>query len=310
MNDHLNDIYRFLDGKMSMEEAMSFMDKVSNDSQLRQLFEKELETHSLFEEELKDIHLSGDEPVEDIMFQPADEHIAMIEKGLTAEKKEQNITPVIPLYKNYKYIAAAAAIILLIFSDLYIFNPQHRTAIANLFNKQQPIKDTANNSNDSLPLPPSDIQQQDNRQIAALSGKELYSKYHTYYEGGLNDPAEISLPLMWYYTKKYKQVKDADPNDYITRGSENDTSLLYLTFYKAISLLEMSNEQEAIKYFDSVRINKIQIPVLTANNNWFTAMAWLKQDSLQKAKDILVKISSDKDSPFKAKADSVLKECK
>lgn len=311
MNDHLNDISKFLDGDMSPEEARAFMERVSNDNSLRNLFEKELEIRSLFNGELSDINGPVDLPINDPMFQSADEYIAIIEKGLTAKDAiENNPAPVIPLYKRYRYAIAAAAILLLIFSDLYIFNPQHRIAIANLFNKQQPINDTAQNKKDSLSLPPSDRQQNINP-IAALSGKELYAKYHSYYEGGTNPPDELLPVLSDLLNKKYSAVVAVNSDDYLnSRGGKNKEAEAFIDFYKGISYLELNSGVKAINYLDSVMQSKNAPTQITKDAKWFYALALLHQDDTKKAEEIFSLIASDGNSPYREKAKDILGQLK
>ncbi len=303
-------IHDYLENKMTEAEQIHFENKLEQDKELRELFDDEIMFGSL----MGRMATTGKIKLEEYsMFQTADDHINMIEKGLSAvEIEQQKKTAVIPFWTLNKIGIGVAAAILYAVIHLFVLFPEQRTFIADFLKKSKEVKDSLQQqlSSDSLPKPHSNVPEE-NIQIAALTGKKLYAKYHNYYEGGLNDPAEISLPLSLYYDKKYSSVLQANEADYILRGvNETEQTIAYLNFYKAISLLEINKSTEAIKLFKKVKDSMVEDTDLQGNNEWFYAFAWLQMDSIQQAKKIFAAISSDKKSPYKKKASDIIQEMK
>lgn len=186
-------------------------------------------------------------------------------------------------------------------ADLLI-NPEHKTIIANLFQGKSVI-DSSEKRNDSVPNKTPEKEPL----IAALSAKELYAKYHTFYDGGDKPPDGLEALSSWIKNKKYEKVVAKNENEYIYREDIKDSlTPAFFYFYKAISLLELNNPDSATIYFAKT-IHDKNIPVLLKyKTQWFYALALLKKEDTPTAKNLFTEIAGDQKSPYQSKALSVL----
>lgn len=91
----------YLENRMTPQQEEDFMKLLDEDEEMRNLFEDELMISAMIEEEAAKgtISLPGadEKEIESLpppsMFQPADEHIAMIEKQLSEEVEKKNRHP-------------------------------------------------------------------------------------------------------------------------------------------------------------------------------------------------------------------------
>lgn len=100
-DDYSIKVADYLEDAMSDAEQEAFMEQLSNNEELRRQFEDELLVRSLLREQAE-INSSTN----DLLLQPADEHIAMLEKALENKAKQSKPAPVVPLFRQSQAVAA------------------------------------------------------------------------------------------------------------------------------------------------------------------------------------------------------------
>ena len=100
-------IANYLEDKMTSMEEEAFMQQLETDAELRKQYEDELLVSALLRN--GEEHHSSNE----LLLQPAEEHIRMIEKALEKKVADKNQAPVIKISRYYKQIAAALIVIVL-----------------------------------------------------------------------------------------------------------------------------------------------------------------------------------------------------
>jgi hypothetical protein len=286
-------IANYLDDRMSAAEEEVFMQEVSNNEILRQQYEDELYVRAL---------LSSDDEKSDFtntsLFQPADEHIRMIETALEKKADKKKEVSIIQLFSRYKNIAAAVlviiagSIIVLIISRNKNNNP--------LDVAKTPVQKEIDSDKHEPPLVAQNI-----------SVDSVFNSFYKKYTSTEHDPVEVSNYYNDYEAGKYNKVISATDADYQVMGSDDKMEMLkqYMQLYKGLSYLEENKLLNAIAQLDSVMQSSVKTDAQYYEAQWYLTLSWLKKDDVTKtirfAKEIL-----RSSSPYKNKAGQLLKELK
>ncbi|MFC4721379.1 tol-pal system YbgF family protein [Geojedonia litorea] len=84
-----------------------------------------------------------------------------------------------------------------------------------------------------------------------------------------------------------------------------DTKTSEILFYEAISLMEINNIDQAIEKFE---IHKKYNDLLSNKTHWYMALAYIKQNNIEKAKDVLNLIINNQESYNYKKAKELLRK--
>lgn len=256
-------IANYLDNAMSPAEEAAFMQELGNNAVLRQQFEDELMIHSLLQEEEK-------------------------ESASIKEESHPKKTSVIALLKRYRVIAV---LLLAIISGTVIFT---------LFSRKNKPAETAKTPANKEAAPKTDSipAAMPKTVIAAEAFNHFYKPY-----SGESDPVELSNYYKDYKEHRYEKVISAKETDFQVMGTGEKNELLkqYMYLYKGLCYLEKNEPARAIRMFDSVlkSPNKTDTPVYEAQ--WYSAMAWLKKDDIDKAAEAAKHITQTT-SPYKSSA--------
>jgi len=291
-------IANYIDDRMSPAEEEAFMQELGNDETLKQQFEDELHIRSL---------LANDDEISDSvalpMFQPADDHIRMIEKALEGDaNNNRHHAPIVSLFSRYRNIAAivllmiAIAAITLIFTRNKNNNPPEIVSTPLRQKPPSAIRDSL--SNKQTPL----LAQQANSDT-------IFRHFYKGYSASEEDPVEVSKYYSDYKEGRYSKVLSASDADYRVMGLDNKTERLkqYMHLYKGLSYLADNKPSNAITQFDSVMKSAPKTDLVFFNAKWYATLAWLKKEDASKASAIAKEIA-ESSSPYKHKAELLLQE--
>lgn len=135
------------------------------------------------------------------------------------------------------------------------------------------------------------------------SGLSLYSSLYQADPGlptlmGATDNPIFSDAMVSYKEGKYQEALESF-NVLSVANPGNDT----LAFYQGICYLELNQTQESIQSFDQIDPSK---PIWGNKAEWYKAMAWLKADQVQNAREILEQIAADNNHRYEKEAQSAL----
>lgn len=331
--DYALRIADYLENKMNPDEEKAFIKELGSNRDLRQQFEEGLLIAGLLKEDV----LTEENGT--IMFQPADEHLSMMEAVLRKPDELNSQPVIIPFYKRTRNIAAVFVLVIMGFGLYFVFHKKvndgnnivRGQAPADTINQPVPRRksgtgiDTAKQdvqlskagekqfkTNDTAIKSSvfSDSTYRDNAPYLNDQAKILrvYNKYHSTYNGE-NDPVEISNYYNLYKKGKYQEVLTAKESDYQVMGSGDRKDLLkqYMNLYKGLCLLDAGKAQAAIGEFDKVLQSASKAGVLYHVAQWYGALASLKNGDPEKSISILNAIINSK-SPFISKASGLKRD--
>lgn len=302
--EEYNIICAYFNDELSDEQEALLMQQLAEYPELMAQFELELMLQRGLDKEALIEALAA---VTAPGFETADAHIEMLRQTMQADKDEKIFTPVISFFERYKVVLTAAAVLILIVLGNLIINPQHKNIIATLFQKDKPVIDSIKKENDTIKLFVTPKEKEP--MIAFLSPKELYAKYHTFYDGSDKPPDELVAIASWIKNKKYEQVVAKNENEYIYRDDlKDELTPAFFCFYKGVSLLELNKLDSATIYFAKTIKDKNIPAVLKYKTQWYYALALLKKEDTVAAEKLFTEIAGDQNSPYHTKALSVLKE--
>ena len=310
----------YLENKMSSEEEEAFMRELGNDAELRGHYEEELLMHAMFKD-AEDI--SGKK--EDMFFQPADEHISMIEAAL--KKQERPQSRISQLFKQYGSIAAifllvVAAVVVLMLVKFNNNNSKniavkpvnkdtsiHHDTTINILPKEQIVKtNKPENKHNKI-----DSTKKEEPLVATnnSTANSLLKKFYTPYSKDEDDPAELKSYYASLKKRDYKNVIDATDADYQLMGTGDRNELLkqYMSLYKGLSYMATNNTASAIKNFDEVLNTAGRTDRVYYNAQWYLTLTYLKENNIQKSLSVLETISQS-ESPFKLQAEQLKQQLK
>ena len=291
-------IANYIDDRMSPAEEEAFMQELGNDETLKQQFEDELHIRSL---------LANDDEISDSvalpMFQPADDHIRMIEKALEGDaNNNRHHAPIVSLFSRYRNIAAIVLLMIAIAAITLIFTRNKNNNPSEIARTPVQQKPTPTN-NDSL----------GNKQAPLLAQQAnsdtVFRHFYKGYAAGEEDPAEVSKYYNDYKKGRYSNVIAASDADYRVMGLNNNSDKLkqYMYLYKGLSYLAGNKPSDAITQFDSVMKSALKTDVVFYNAKWYVTLAWLKKEDANKASAIAKEIAASS-SPYKHKAELLVQE--
>jgi hypothetical protein len=333
-------ITAYFEDKMTPLEEEIFMQDLSSDETLRKQYEDELLINGLLGNQKKESENN------DLMFQPADEHISMIGTALEKNNDRKSTAKVIKMFDRYKLVASAS-IILILLSLLFIFIKRNNNREVATIDKTRLLKDSIaqhdsiiakeqlqahvdkiKKHNDSVGSHKSALQNEvaknnlpenknntDSAQInrSKLSGEmlseNLYKRSYTPYLKNDNDPVEVRPFYNSYKNGDYARVLAATDADIQLAGSGDRDQLLkqYLTLYKGLSYLAENKSGKAIQYFDSVLQSSPQKSNQYYQAQWYRLLAYLKDNNIDIAMKAAKEISQSQ-SIYKSKSEQLLKQ--
>ncbi len=281
----------FLENKMPPEDEKAFMAALSNDDALRQQYEEELLIGSI---------ISGDTEIaankKDLFFQPADEHINMIEKAIEKTGPSEKKMPLLHQFHSYRKIAAIA--LLFIAGTLIFFLVKSKlqrsdaVAVVNPIEKKVIIDQTTQTS-------------------TVAKNIETDSIFEAFYKpySAKNDPVEISNLLAYYTSGKHEMVINATDADLQQMGTSKRKNLLknYLRFYKGLAYLAKNDAPKAVLQFGPIVKQSINTNPPFFDAQWYYALSLLKIKDIKNVSAILRNILQS-NSPFKSNAQSLMKQ--
>ncbi len=291
-DEQYNRINSYLNDLLSPEEEVAFMKELNESDELQREFDFEL----ILRESLNPT-LTIEQPEHDT-------HDVVPTAGSVAK-----LTGFWPLYK--KIISVAAVFILLASSlILYLTNKQNRPIAINKYPVER-----------KLTLPKKDsgtirepLRQDNNTgQIVIadnLSSAQAFKKYYSRYKGTEQDPVEVSRYFTaYYYDKNYNEVINATGSDYQTKGATDSLSAVYVQFYKSLSWIETEKPAKGAEALKNLLKQTDTSQNIYHFIQWYLAMAYLKNNDITAAKNVLQTITIHKNaSPYKSKAGQLLKE--
>jgi tetratricopeptide (TPR) repeat protein len=304
----------YLSGRMNMAEQRAFIKELGENEVLRKQYEDEL----LMEDLLGEQEVST--PEVDMMFQPADAHLAMLEEALgkfNRQGEEANSNPVVPdstqgvsvdktrvvpLVKRFRLIAAAAAIIILAAPAFWLVNRQSQNT--GVITK----KNAADSPAVARIMPPKDTL----KAVYALpthtvNADSLYTLNAVKYQGA-DLPVQVSIVVNDYNAGNYTAVTKTTEADIMQAGVSDEEAVAaqYLHLYKGLAYLPLGKPEKAIGEFDTVLKTADSTDKVYYTAEWYKALARLKTNSPEKAAAIATHITKTA-SPYKNKAIALLK---
>lgn len=283
----------YLENKMTQEEEKNFMIEISNNIALRQQYEDELYITGLLSQQQK----SG--ALNDLMLQPADEHIEMIEAAINKKIPGKEKAPVISILSRYRNIAAIFFVIIAVTSIYYLTRKWNlHTDDLTKLNNQNKLPVAVDSGNKSKLV----IAAQHMTTDSAF--KNFYKKYTSE-----NGPVEISYYYTQYKNGKYAKVLSAKGSDFQLMGTNDKQEVLkqYMDLYKGLSFLAQEKPVNAIEHFDSVLKSSSKTSDQYYQAQWYKMLSYLKNNNVKKALESLqvIKLSA---SPYNKKAMELIKD--
>ena len=138
-----------------------------------------------------------------------------------------------------------------------------------------------------------------------LSPEAIYASHFEPYEPdwttrGTEDELTAAQVKNLYEDKQYQELAQVIFADSLQRKL---TSVKF-TMIKGIVSLEIDRYEEARRYFNSVANN----PLLQAEAQWYTALSYLKENNIEKCKEILEQFAKDNSSDYHEEAVRILKD--
>ncbi len=314
-------IINYLDNGMSPAEEEAFMRELGENDELRRQYDDELLTRALLRGTAAD----------DLLLQPADEHLNMLGKAL--ERKEdagkKAGTPVRPLYTRYR-LAAAILLAIIAGTLIYLFairKPQSTPSVVTRPDQgkgvghdsaQKPL--VSNGNPDTVHLSPdrAPVNVQSPQLVNVPSpgpaddtskrAERLFARLYTPYSG-VDDPVQVSRYYLYYKQAKYDKLFAATDASVQEMGSDENEALskAYLHLYKGLGYLADQQPEKALPEFDQVlrKAGPATAPYYQAQ--WYAALTWLKKQDPATAAALAREIRQTA-SPYKARAEALLQE--
>ncbi len=276
-------ITNYLEGNLSADEEVSFMQQLGNDALLREQYEEELLISGLLRQQEKDDALIN-------LFSHTDDKTTTGD-NMPAKKK----SAVKELWINYRNIAAIVLVIVAA-SFIFLFIRKSSKPPAGIANT---AKDTALRTADRA----MNITRDGKKNTDSVF-KEMYSAYIA----GEEDPVEVSEFYEAYRGGRYAKVLSATKEDdqQMGAGNKNSEAERYMDLYKGLAYLGSNKPDSAISKLDAVMRKRSKTSKLYYDAQWYVALAWLKKketgQALMIAKDIWQSAS-----PYKLKAEQLVK---
>ena len=276
----------YLEGKMSAAEEEAFMQELGDDERLRDRYEEELLISGLLGQDSNDADLT--------VISKQDKAYETETVVATGKKKANKI---FILLKQYRSIAAIVLIVIAAAFVYFFLKPDYKQ----LSRVATVSKDTATGST--------------NKEVATMPGEKnfldsVYKNFYTAYVAGNEDPVEISEYYMAYKKKQYAKVLSATKADYQVMGTEDNNSKAeqYMDLYKGFAYLDNNKPDSAIKKFEAAMSGRAAgIDKLYYTAQWYSALAWLKENNITEALTIANNIQQSA-SPYKLKAEALLQQ--
>ncbi len=267
----------YFDNKMSAAEEDSFMEALGTNTPLRERYEDELSIRAILGNGIEN---------EDIA---VEDNVVYMN---TSTPHAPHKIPVIPLYRQYKIIAAVFILVIGISALFMVFKNQR------------------NNTNSAAITPVSrdsvkkiDTSQNVIPQNTGVSAANAFAQYYKPYISN-NDPVEVSIYYEDYKQGRYADVFAASDADLQVMGANDNKQQLgqYLQLYKGLAYLAENKPAKAQLQLDSVMhaANKTTTEYYEAQ--WYSCMAFLKQEDAGKAGLLAKTIAQSASSPYKVKA--------
>lgn len=289
-------IAAYLDNLMTSEEEVGFMNELSNNPELRGLYEDELEIRFLVQS------VSKGTDIKEAMPTISSHEEGWYEKGVKSAFRLKNAGDkklgLISFIRQY-FVAAAAILIIItgitiFFISTYYSSKPNNVAVAPAPSKKSVQADTGQKTESHNV----------NNGIAAVT---LFKKFYRQYTS-THIPVEVSYYYGELRSGRYTTVLNAKESDLQTMGADDDKYLpkQYLHLYKGLSYLELNNTTAGLKQFDTVLLangGRNSLPYYEAQ--WYSCLAYLKLGDITKTISIATAISQNK-SPFNIKAIALL----
>lgn len=319
-------IINYLENRMSPAGEEAFMRELGENDELRRQYEEELLTRALLRE------TTGD----DLLLQPADEHLNMLKTALESRRdigknkgsEKKGGAPIRPLYIRYR-LAAAILLAIIAGTLIYLFairksstpsivtGPDQGKGVGpDSVRTPQVVKgrpDTAHGAPDQAPVnnpSPQVVQAPAPRPAvdAKDSAERLFARLYTPYSGA-DDPVQVSRFYQYYRQAKYDKLFAATDASVQEMGSDENETLpkAYLHLYKGLGYLADQQPEKALPEFDQVlqKAGPATAPYYQAQ--WYAALTWLKEQDPDKAAALAREIRQSA-SPYKTRAGELLEE--
>ena len=263
----------YIDSKMSPAEEEAFMQELGSDALLRQQYEEELLMRALLREHRQE--------APEIMLQPADEHLEMVEDAL--RKRGGGY---------FRWLAAAAVFVLCGVLIWLVARRNHAAPAAS----PEVVRKGGNAPAGQGPVePPAD---------------SVFARYYIGYTKDEDDPVQASIYYKYYREGKYSEVVKAKDADIGQLGFEQAVAAQeYLHLYQGLSLLATQDAAGALVRFGQVMDKINPRNVLYAKAEWYSVLAYLKNKNVEKAEGLAQHVVQT-NSPYKQQAGNLLKVLK
>lgn len=259
----------YLDGKMTEEEEIAFMEQVSADAALRQRYEQQLDLGW---------QLQQDDAPAQIAAPPA-----------------EAVKPIPTDRTKRAWWYAAAAVAVLATGVYWLLKP---TTPAPSVARQAPVAPANNGPIDS----PKGI----SPEKAVTPASTAFAAFYKPYGGQPDDPVELSIVLQQYQQKKHNEVLAAKAADFQLMGDPvaDDRIKDYLALYKGLSQLDAGNPDAA----DALQLlaDRSRLPAVAATARWYAALAYLQQGNTGACRRVLTDGIKMAGWPYQQKATSLL----
>ena len=336
-------IANYLDDRMSPAEQEAFMQELGENEDLRRQYEDELLMYALLRERGAEDGAAADPGNNGLFLQPADEHIDMIAKALEKKTGEKEIARVVPLYRRYGWVAAAALVI--IAGAIYMLatrnthvsapiaatpggfqgtpagpvdtpgrvipvNPTSGNPASGNPEKTGPtqapviVKGTTGTPGQTGPDTGTPKEKTDEKR----EGDSLFASNYTPYSS-TNDPVQVSLYYRYYKVGQYDKVLAATDASAGEMGSNEKmaVSIQYLHLYKGLAYLAKDQAANAIPEFDRVLQSAGVTDAPYYESQWYGTLARLKASDHLRDAIVMARQIVQTASPYKDRAVGLLK---
>ncbi len=329
--EQYENIQNYLDGVMTPQEEIVFLNELKQNASLKESFdfEKELRQNLRSIQDKKNLFEKPDDYYE------TDKNVAdnnsirnLIEQANNEWEQENKNSPNIseliidnrPRLPKARVVnlkswigIAAAACVLLAVASLVLFLPQSHAPSSIV--KNIDTSSIKKNTNITKTIPGDSIKNI-NPEAPGVDAIALFKKYYT------KDTAHPSMPDLLAAVPEQYQKGNYSYTDEInfgnvpnTRGSSADINskqnILQLGhYYKGISYIETNDNKKAVENLKWV-IDSAQNPQLETKAQWYLALIYLKENNAKKALPLLSSLSKNSNEiQYHKKAAEVLKDLK